>query len=415
MSQLDPICIDDSSDSGDDLSLSHGSGLSAHSIRRRCLENGELDYDEKYADGVGSEQPGTGGSDNRSVASDGEDTKFDPSEVGISVEPRPSVKRGKDAYNGKRFRWWFFTWNNPSHPEEKERLLSIYGTGKRFVKFQYEKGKNGTLHYQGVLYNDLQITCSALLKRHPGLGYLAPCKSIAGAVEYCGKEDSRVDGPWEAGTLPAQGKRSDLLECKSIIDGGGGMAELYEQQFSNAIRYGRGLSQYVSHVNRDKVRTWQTVCYAYYGEAGTGKTEAAKIESAKWGGGTFWLTLEGGTGGKVWWDGYNGEENIIIDEFNNQMKFADFKRLIDSSPLKIPYKGGYTNFLGKRVWVLSNTHIDWWYHHAARDAHRGALTRRLHYSELFDTKFQGAPDYDSFVDIREWFVELQKTGEVKIL
>jgi len=322
-------------------------------------------------------------------------------------------KGHKDPFGGKKFRWWFFTWNNPEHPDFKQKLLNEGGF--TYIKFQYEKGKSGTKHYQGVFYWKCQITCSALTKRFPECGYFAPVKSIEGAINYCGKKDSRLEGPWQKGTLPKQGRRTDLLECKKIIDDGGGMAELFEEQFANAVRYGRGLKEYHKLKHKNDKRTWQTICYVYYGDSGMGKTEAAKIEAAEWGGDTFWLTLEGGTFGKVWWDGYEGEENVIIDEFNCQIRLADFKRLIDSSPLSVPVKGGMVPFLAKRIWIMSNKMLDAWYYAAAPPGpERNALNRRLHYKEYYDEKFQGQPNYKQFVDIRRSFVHAQMCGDYVI-
>lgn len=284
--------------------------------------------------------------------------------------------------------------------------------GFTYIKFQYEQGKEGTKHYQGVFYWKTKITCTGITKKYPRCGYLAPVKSINGAVTYCGKDESRIGGPWEAGTMPSQGRRTDLLECKSIIDGGGNIEDIFQQQFANAVRYGRGLKEYYSIVHKNDKRTWQTLCYVYYGDSGMGKTEAAKIESKEWGGKTFWLTLEGGMHGKVWWDGYDGEENVVIDEFNCQIRLADFKRLIDSSPLKVPIKGGMVPFLAKRIWIMSNVMLDAWYYKAAPPGpERNALNRRLHYKEAFMEKFQGQEDYEHFVDIRRSFVHAQIVGD----
>lgn len=325
----------------------------------------------------------------------------------------PKAKGHKDPFGGKKFRWWFFTWNNPTHPSCKVELLKEKGF--KYIKFQYERGASGTKHYQGVFYWANKITCSALTKRYPECGYFAPVKSTDGAIKYCGKEESRIEGPWEAGSPPNQGRRTDLLECKSIIDGGGNLEDLFEQQFAATVRYGRGLKEYYNIKHKNDKRTWQTICYVYYGDSGMGKTEAAKIESEEWGGGTFWLTLEGGTYGKVWWDGYDNEENVIIDEFNCQIKLADFKRLIDSSPLKVPVKGGMVPFMAKRIWIMSNKMLDAWYYKAAPPGpERNALNRRLHYKEYFEEKFQGQRSYRHFVDIRRSFVHAQQCGDFEI-
>lgn len=343
---------------------------------------------------------------------------------GLQMVERPAPIPGrkvKDAYHGKRFRWWFLTWNNPEDPEDRKKLLST--SCIEFVKFQYEKGKSGTKHYQGVFYLKEAKTCSSLRKIFPGCGYLAPVKDTKGAVAYCGKSESRIGGPWERGTMPAQGRRSDLLECKEIIDGGGRMEDLFEQSFSNAVRYGRGLKSYIDLVDKKSPRTWLTNCYIYYGDAGMGKTEAAKAETLAWGGKTFWMTLESGMGGKVWWDGYDGEPNIVIDEFEQQIRLSDFKRIIDSTPFKVPVKGGYVEFKAKRVWFLSNITTDTWYLKAAPGdtPQRRALQRRMHYVEKFYSAadgglgvFQGQQNYEDFIDSRRFFVECQKDGSYDI-
>lgn len=398
MSQDDPICItstdDEFGNDGYDMEqggeqsggLSDEEGLSAHSIeRRRRIRHRSND------DSI-------------------EESKYNDSQLSGEIECEKPSKGHKDPFHGKRFRWWFFTWNNPEHPDNKSSLLK--DNKFQYIKFQYEIGKEGTRHYQGVLYLKNACTCSALTKRYPSCGYFAPVKDIKGACNYCGKEESRLEGPWEAGTLPNQGRRSDLLECKAIIDGGGTLADLFEEQFANTVRYGRGLKEYYNLKHKDDKRTWQTICYVYYGDSGMGKTEAAKIESEEWGGDTFWLTLEGGTFGKVWWDGYDGEENVIIDEFNCQIRLADFKRLIDSSPLKVPVKGGMVPFLAKRIWIMSNKMIDAWYYKCAPPGpERNALNRRLHYKEEFMERFQGQINYKKFVDIRRSFVHAQQCGD----
>lgn len=381
MSQEDPIVLSDTEDEYDNTSIHEGDE-----------QSGIIDSKEDSAmDEVGRELMGMG-----------------------ITEPGTISKPGyRDAYKGKRFRNWFFTWNNPKE-EDKESLLKCRDF--KYILFQLEKGKTGTLHYQGVFFLKEAKTCSAINKIFGRMGYLAPLKSQEKGLAYVSKEETRMDGPWSAGTLPkGQGTRSDLLAVKEIIDTGASMRDVFEQSFANAVRYTRGLSQYHAMVNKNKERKWQTIAYIYIGDAGMGKTEAAKAEAAAWGGGTYWLTLEGGMGGKVWWDGYEGEENIIIDEFHCQIRLDDFKRLIDSSPLRVPYKGGYHNFLGKRIWILSNMILDTWYFKSATPGpNRNALMRRLHYKEEFWTKFLGQDTHEHFVFMREQFVEAQKKNEFLI-
>lgn len=323
----------------------------------------------------------------------------------------PRAHGGRDPFKGKKFRWWFFTWNNPSHPLDKSRILAEKYT---YCNFQLERGEAGTPHYQGVFYVANKSAARPLLSRIP-YSYLAPVRSVSGAINYTGKTDTRVDGPWTYGTRPSQGSRGDLEEIKECLDGGATMDKVWSLHFGQCVRYYRGFEKYHAIVNKHNVRKWLTVCYVYHGLAGTGKTQAAMEEARTFGGGTYWLTLEKGNGGKVWWDGYQGEENVIIDEFGCQIPFSEFKRLIDASPLSVPVKGGFTQFLAKRVWILSNLDVNVFYYKAlSTDAMRQSLWRRLHYVELFSERFQGQPDYDSFLFTRSQFVQAQRAGEFVI-
>lgn len=320
---------------------------------------------------------------------------------------------GRDPFHGKKFRWWFFTWNNPAHPVDKSRILAA---GYTYCNFQLERGEQGTPHYQGVFYIADKSAARPLLRKIP-YSYLAPVRSVSGAINYTGKAETRIDGPWSYGKVPraGQGSRSDLEEVKAAIDSGAGMDRVWSEHFSSCVRYHRGFEKYHGIVHRDDVRRWPTTLYVYHGLAGTGKTQAAMEEARVFGGGTYWLTLEKGNGGKVWWDGYCGQANVIIDEFGCQIPFSEFKRLIDATPLAVPIKGGFTQFLAKRVWILSNLDVNVFYYKAlSTDAMRQSLWRRLHYIELFSERFQGQPDYESFLFSRSQFVEAQRAGEYKI-
>lgn len=313
---------------------------------------------------------------------------------------------------GKRYHWWFFTWNNPIHPADKERLC---GMPFRYLRFQYEEGKQGTPHYQGVFALKHQSTFSAV-KRRTGIPHLEAALDPKAAAAYCGKPEGRLDGPWTVGEYPT-GKRAqsrtDLVILKNIIDGGGTLNDCYQAHFTTTIRNYRGLYDY-KKVSQSRQREWQTVLFVYTGDPGAGKTQAALEESRVWGGGTYFLNLEGGMSNKVWWDGYDGQENVIIDEWRCQMMLQDFNKLVDASPYQVPVKGGMVPMLAKRVWILSNWGVERWYLKAAPredPALRGSFMRRLHYVEVFVGKFQGQPDYESYLFLRSQFVVAQRAGE----
>src|ERR1700748_3707952 len=40
------------------------------------------------------------------------------------------------------------------------------------------------------------------------------------AIEYCSKEDTRIEGPWEYGEKAKQGERTDQCQIKQMVDKG---------------------------------------------------------------------------------------------------------------------------------------------------------------------------------------------------
>lgn len=97
----------------------------------------------------------------------------------------------RDLGNTLRSLTWCFTWNNY---EEKdiEYICLNFCDEKRFkYVFQEERGKNGTLHLQGVFRKVNQMRFCEVKKILPKC-HIEKCKSWKCAVKYCSKRDTRV-------------------------------------------------------------------------------------------------------------------------------------------------------------------------------------------------------------------------------
>ena len=122
-----------------------------------------------------------------------------------------------------------------------------------------------------------------------------------------------------------------------------------------------------------KQRDWHTHTTVYYGPPGTGKTRRAKYEAeAKYGAdNVFWLPPP--ENGRLWWDGYNGEPAVIIDEYYGSfMPQTLLQRVCDRYPLRVPTKGSTVPLLAKEIWMTSNFEPVSWYKKGL-----GPLARRL--------------------------------------
>lgn len=111
---------------------------------------------------------------------------------------------------------WLCTLNNPEPESIIEYLEKWHTIGKaRYVVGQLEKGKEGTPHLQFFL-NFTDPTRISALKKHCSRSHFEIVKIDNGAADYCMKEDTRLEGPWEFGVKPVKrNSKTDWEEVKS--------------------------------------------------------------------------------------------------------------------------------------------------------------------------------------------------------
>ncbi|ALE29840.1 replication associated protein [Lake Sarah-associated circular virus-27] len=254
-------------------------------------------------------------------------------------------------------RGWCFTLNNP---DDLDVLLpqSWDPDSYDYLVYHLEMGAEGTAHLQGYLYFGSRIRFSQLKKWFPGSRvHLEAAKGTAVQNQrYCTKEEGRLEGPWEFGSLPdqSQGKRNDLLAVKADLDAGASLLEIADDHFSAFVRYHRSFKEYkllkapVANVAKKIIVVW--------GPTGTGKTRWAfdNYPSA------FWKTKSGGS--QQFWDGYDGESVIIVDEFYGWLPFDFMLRFLDRYPVKLEIKHGTVPLCADTIIFTSNKHPSEWYH-----------------------------------------------------
>ena len=124
-------------------------------------------------------------------------------------------------------------------------------------------------------------------------------------------------------------------------------------------------------MTNSRVRDWHTVCHVYWGEPGIGKSKRAQFEG---GPDAYWLAKPNQRGGALWWDGYVGQDIVVIDDFHGWISRDFMQRLCDRYALNVQTKGGNVPFLAKKIIVTSNLDpIDWW----PRQYDLGPMARRL--------------------------------------
>lgn len=193
------------------------------------------------------------------------------------------------------------------------------------------------------------------------------CEPRRGTAEqaktYCQK-----DGDYfERGELKRQGQRSDLLECKRLIEEGYSMIELAQAHFSDFVRYYRGLNQYADLLAREKQRTAElseVEVTVFIGPSGSGKTYSCskiKREYEENGLGCYQFMQQ--QNGKCYFDGYEGQKCIWFDEFTGStMQFNHWCRLADKYGVRVETKGGSVQITDLKRIIISTIIPpgEWW-------------------------------------------------------
>lgn len=177
-----------------------------------------------------------------------------------------------DNVKGSRY---IATLNNPfDHGVEspQEWLEHFYTRSKAvYLNGQVERGAEGTLHLQYFVSFKDPVRITALKKLCPH-SHFTVVKKDNGASEYCLKEDTRVDGPWEFGKKPL--KRNDPKDW-SLIKEEAKKGNLDAVPDDVYVRHYHTLKAIAKDHMVPVKRTSPRVCFWYWGATGMGKSREA--------------------------------------------------------------------------------------------------------------------------------------------
>jgi len=258
----------------------------------------------------------------------------------------------------------------------------------RFCIYQLERSPTSNrLHLQGYVEFRKSVRvrqCQRIIGASQRLHVETRRGTRQGAIEYCSKDESRVPigergTPIEPGVYilgdkqKSQGKRSDLDAIAAEIKSGTSIKDIADEHTSSFIKYHKGIMVTHSLLKTSTAYRGKTDVTVYWGKSGTGKTRKAMYENPDA------FILNNFDKKKVWWDGYNGEETIIIDDFYGNMPYDYFLRLTDpySALVQLEVKGATVTRMFKKIIITSNIPPRDWYPIAWTDRGNGALQRRL--------------------------------------
>lgn len=265
-------------------------------------------------------------------------------------------------------RSWCATVNN--HDEDDRDALKALKY--RYIVIGDEVGESGTPHLQAYVYLESGMTLSALKKKLPR-AHLEPAKGDAQANRrYCVKDGIY----WEDGDIPAQGKRKDLDELKEDILNGKKVDDICMDDPMVFHQYGRTLSKIEDIALRKKHRTEMTRGVWYYGPTGVGKSHRA-FEG--YNSDTHYVVPDD----NGWWDGYTGQETVILNDFRGSIKYGELLQMVDKWPYWVNRRGREpVPFLAKLVIVTSSLRPEEVYRNMNINDTLAQLTRRFEIVKL---------------------------------
>lgn len=92
--------------------------------------------------------------------------------------------------------------NNPEITLDEFRATCEQQVQALAMRAQIEKGENGTPHIQAHLSFTDARTFASLKKRLPKGAHIEVARNPVASWDYCGKEDTRVEGPITFGEAP---------------------------------------------------------------------------------------------------------------------------------------------------------------------------------------------------------------------
>ena len=81
------------------------------------------------------------------------------------------------------------------------------------------------------------------------------------------------------------------------------------------------------------------------------------------------------------WDGYQGQEHVVVDEFRGAIDISHLLRWLDRYPVIVEVKGSSAVLKASTIWITSNLHPKDWYF-GLDELTLAALLRRMEIIEL---------------------------------
>lgn len=277
----------------------------------------------------------------------------------------------KDTPQGK---FWMLTIPKLEWDIPKELPDSV-----QYLKGQLEVGEGGFMHWQAVACFKKKVRLRGVKEVFGRQCHAELTKSKA-ANEYVHKDETAFEpdlNRFELGRLPLQRNNEDHWKKIKEDAVAGRLNEIDPQIF---VCHYSSLKKIA--MDSMKPTAMERSTKVFWGATGTGKSRKAWAEAG--------MDAYPKIPSTKFWDGYQGNEKVVMDEFTGQISIEHLLRWLDRYPVCVETKGAGTVLKATKFWITSNVDPRNWYPNAPL-AQQKALMRRLDitfFPELVNDRFK---------------------------
>lgn len=228
---------------------------------------------------------------------------------------------------------------------------------------QAERAASGYEHWQLCVAFKTPVRISGVKKAFGASCHAEKTRSES-ARAYCHKEETRIAGSTvKLGDWPM---RRNVAKDWDLIREQAKSGDLEEVPSDIFVRNYRTLKA----IEKDymKPAAVEKEVFVFWGATGTGKSRRAWEEA------TFDAYPKDPN--TKFWDGYQGQQNVVIDEFRGKIDISHMLRWLDRYPVCVEQKFGASVFKATKIWITSNVSPRDWYPDLDEES-KCALLRRL--------------------------------------
>lgn len=241
---------------------------------------------------------------------------------------------------------------NPPFPiaQGMDLDLIMNGWSFRFFRGQWELcPKTQKKHLQCHMEFQIPIPISQMTTTFGPKNHFEIVRNPKNSENYTRKLLTKISEGLEWGKSTTQGQRTDIQEISSKITHGDSIRSLCldPRLQGTTLKYIRHLQDFQRYSNTYP-RFHEMEVLIWTGPPGAGKTRRAyELDRDLY----SWDTALR----PYWWDGYIGQNTVLIDEYEPQeLRTAYINNLLDRYPMKVPVKGSSLDFCSKRIIIISN-------------------------------------------------------------